>query len=389
VLIYLNKSIYGLVQAARQWWKKFVELLTGLGFKVSLIDPCLLYKKSEAGMVYLCLYVDDVLLIGDTKAIEEAVNGIKNKYPIKIIGKMYEYVGCTIIPDGDKLQLIQPDLIKKLKVVFGPDSDKLMVYTTPGAPGENIIRPTEDEERVTDEQQTYFRKGVGMLLYLVKHSRPDISNAVRELAKVMDGAAPRHMKSLLRTIKYVIDTKDKSLVLKPTVGLHNNTWIMTGRSDSDYAGDKDTRTSVSGYVVYLNGALISWKSRGQKSVTLSSTEAEYIALAELCTEVIFIKMVIESIGMTVQTPIVLHADNIGAIFLAGNSSTGKRTKHIDVRYHFIRELINKGDIVVKFIKTTENDADVYTKNTSYELFNKHTGIYMQDIEYDVTAQQGG
>jgi Reverse transcriptase (RNA-dependent DNA polymerase) len=387
--LYLNKSIYGLVQAARQWWKKFVELLTALGFKVSNIDPCLLYKESKSGMVYLCLYVDDVLLIGDTEAINEAVNGIKKTYSIKEIGKMYEYVGCTIIPDDDKIQLIQPDLIQKLKKIFGPGSEKSMVYSTPAAPGEIIIRPVEGDELVTSEEQTYFRKGVGMLLYLVKHSRPDISNAVRELAKVMDGASPRHMKNLHRTVKYVLDTKDKSLVLKPTNMLNNKEWILTGRSDSDYAGDKQTRTSVSGYVIYLNGALISWKSRGQKSVTLSSTEAEYIALAELCTEIIFIKMVIESIGMTVKTPVTLHADNIGAIFLAGNSNTGKRTKHIDVRYHFIRGLINKQDVEVKFVKTTENDADIYTKNTSGELFKKHTAGYMQDIDYDVTAQQGG
>jgi hypothetical protein len=188
---------------------------------------------------------------------------------------------------------------------------------------------------------------------------------------VMDGATSSHLKAMYRTIKYVIDTKSMCLALMPN-RTDTKEWVLYGMSDSDYAGDKDTRISVSGYVVYANGALITWKSRGQKSVTLSSTEAEYVALAELVTEVQFVKMIIESMGMAVRIPIKLRADNIGAIFLAKNTTTGQRTKHIDVRYHFIRELVEDGTIEIEFVKTLDNEADIYTKNTSGELFQKHT-----------------
>ncbi len=215
-----------------------------------------------------------------------------------------------------------------------------------------------------------------MLLYLTKHSRPEISNAVRELAKVMDGANHAHMKMLERAIKYVISTKNKCLVLKPT---NEKIWIITGKCDSDYAGDKDQRLSISGFVVYANNTLISWKSKSQRNTTLSSTEAEYVALSEICKEIYFIKMLIESMGQTVQLPIKVFIDNVGAMFLANNSTTGQRTKHIDVRYHYSRELILSGIIILEFVHTLENESDIYTKNVGNELFLKHIKGYVEDL----------
>jgi hypothetical protein len=144
-------------------------------------------------------------------------------------------------------------------------------------------------------------------------------------AKSMDGATAAHLKGLFRTIKYILDTRKKCLVFKPKI--HDTTeWTVSGKSDSDYAGDKDTRFSVSGCVIYANGALIAWKSCGQKRDALSSTEAEYVPVTELCTEILFVIMVIESLGMKVKTPIQLQMDNVGAIFLAHNTTTGQRTK---------------------------------------------------------------
>jgi hypothetical protein len=374
----LNRSLYGLVQAARQWWKRIVEVLTmQLGFILSPVDPCLLYKKDENGTVYLCLYVDDVLCIGNSKAIDEAIKLIKTKYTIKEIGELHEYVGCTVYNKAEGIKIVQPDIIKKLEENFKDHIYKMATYKTPAGPGEIVIRPKDGDVLIGDDKQKLFRSGVGSLLYLMKHSRPDISNAIRELSKVMDGATKAHLKSLLRLVKFICDTKHRGLIMKST---NCDTWVITGKSDSDYAGDKDTRTSVSGYVVYLNAALIAWKSKSQKVVTLSSTEAEYMALSDLCTEVLFIKQLLESMGMGIQLPIKLEVDNTGALFLAENSTTSQRTKHIDVRHHFICNLMDDKIIEVKFVKTTENDADVYTKNVSGDLFMKHTTPYMDNTE---------
>jgi hypothetical protein len=133
--------------------------------------------------------------------------------------------------------------------------------------------------------------GVGMLLYLVKHLRPDISNSVRELLKLADGRTEAHFKALLRTVKYVIVTEELGLLIQPK--FNNNVFYLEGISDREYAGDPDTRVSVYGNVLFFCGAPIAWKSKAGKSVTLSSTEAEYYATSEIAKEVIFAKILLE------------------------------------------------------------------------------------------------
>jgi hypothetical protein len=372
----LGKSLYGLVQAARQWWKDInTFLVEELNFTCSPVDPCLLYRTTDSGTVFLCLYVDDFLLVGDNDAIVEAIQEIKAAYTVKELGPVEEYVGCNIKFMGDKILITQPDLIQKLKKNFERILDGLTSYKTPGPPGEGVVRPCGTDELISEDDQRVFRSGVGSLLYLMKHSRPDISNAIRELSKVMDGAAPEHLKNMYRAIKFVCDTEHRGLSLHPK---KENEWRLLGRSDSDYAGDKNTRQSVSGYVLYLNGALIAWRSKAQKTVTLSSTEAEYMALGDLCIEVLFVKMLMETMGFKIVLPIEIEIDNTGAMFLAENSTTSQRTKHIDVRHHFVRNLIRDGIIKVGFVPTLENDADLYTKNLSGDLFDKHSQFYMKN-----------
>ena len=132
-----------------------------------------------------------------------------------------------------------------------------------------------------------YRSGVGMLLYLVKHSRPDIANCVRELSKVLHGSTEASYKEMLRVIKYVLDIKAMGLKIWPTL-IKNEPWKISVFTDSDYAGDPVTRRSVSGYVIYVHNVPICWRSKAQRSVTLSSTEAEWVALSEAVKEVIFL-----------------------------------------------------------------------------------------------------
>ena len=121
----------------------------------------------------------------------------------------------------------------------------------------------------------------------------------------------------------------------------------------------------------MNDCAVSWRSRGQKGVTLSSTEAEYVAVSEVATEILYIAKMLEFLDTDVQYPIIVNVDNIGAIYLATTAKTGSRTKHVDVRYHFVREYIEKGILKVVFVRSAENVADVMTKNLGRELFEKH------------------
>ncbi len=189
--------------------------------------------------------------------------------------------------------------------------------------------------KISKEDQKLYRSAVGTLLYLVKYSRPCLANPLRELSKALDGANQVTFKELKRVIKFVLDTADYGLKIKPFEQPMGEAWTMMVFSDSDYAGDTETRVSVTGFCVFLMGVPISWNSRAQRSVTLSSSEAKFVALSEAAKEIKFIVQVLLSIGIEVQLPVIVCMDNVGAIFMAENVSTSPKTKHVDVRYHFV------------------------------------------------------
>jgi hypothetical protein len=191
--------------------------------------------------------------------------------------------------------------------------------------GDHVLSP---------KYQTKYRSGVGMLLYLVKHSRLDISNAVRELTKVLDGAANAHWKSLIHTVKFVLDTKLYALRFSPFT-TKDGSLFLHGYSDSEFAGYRDK--SSFGFNKYLCGAPISWKSKAYHSAILLSTEAEYYAGSEAAKEMIFIKSILDTLGEEekLHLHMSLHMDNTGAIYLSNNQVVGSRTKHIDICTHYV------------------------------------------------------
>ena len=170
----------------------------------------------------------------------------------------------------------------------------------------------------------------------------------------MDHATTAHWKMLLRVIKYVELTANHKLLLSPQI---EEKWNLKGYCDSDFAGDADNRKSISGFIIYFCGVPISWRSRGQKSVTLSSTEAEYVAISEIATEILYIAGILKFLEVEIEHPIVIHVDNIGAIYLAERATSSTRTKHIDTRYHFVRNYIEDGILKIKFVRSNDNTAD--------------------------------
>ena len=207
-----------------------------------------------------------------------------------------------------------------------------------------------------------------MLLYLVKHSRPDIANATRELSKCMDRATPAAFKEMLRVIKFVPDTKDYGLKIRPLqLDLSNPKWNLVVYSDSDWAGDKEKRTSVTGFIIFFMDVPIIWKSKAQASVALSSTKAEYYAISEAAKEAKFVYQLLKGLGIEIELPIIMRVDNVGAIFMSENPGGSSRTRHIDTRYHFVKEFIEDGFIKIIFVKSAENKSDGFTKNTSSDV----------------------
>ena len=371
----LLTTIYGLVQAARQYYKKARGILRKIGFTGGDVDPCLFVKQSSLGIVFIALYVDDNLLVGHPKAIEDAIQQMKKHGLIlKIEDDLKDYLSCEIqfSKDRTKAWLGQPHLISNLESKFGNDVKKLREYKTPGTPNLNMVRNTDDKLALPKEKQSLYRSGVGMLLYLVKYSRPDIANAVRELSKVLDGSTEASFKEMLRVIKYVLDTKEMGLRIEPKLlRSADEPWDLVCYSDSDYAGDPDTRRSVSGYILYVCGVPICWRSKAQRSVTLSSSEAEWIALSEATKEVMFVLQLLESMHIRVQLPITVRVDNIGAIWMSQNVNTSSRTKHVDIRTKYVNEYCEDGVLKIIFVKSVDNDSDIMTKNLGADFHSKH------------------
>ena len=371
-VLLLRHSIYGLVQAARQYYKKFICALRELGFKGGYPDPCLMTRHSDDGIVFIAIWVDDSLLVGDKVAIDKTIEDLRGKgFTLKVEGSLKDYLSCEITLDKGKGVgwIHQPHLVDKLENKFGEMVKSMQDYRTPGTPGQHILRNME--AKVDADKHALYRSGVGMLLYLVKHSRPDIANAVRELTKALDGPSMAAYKEFLRVVKHTIDTKQLALKIKPIKPKDDGSWTIVVYCDSDYAGDRETRVSIAGFIIYLLGVPISWKSKGMKSVTLSSSEAEFVALSEAAKEIKFVYQVLLSMGVRVETPIVVRVDNIGAIFMAENVAVSQRTKHIDVRYRFVQEFVMDGFLKIIFVRTAENDADIFTKNLSGDLHEKH------------------
>jgi Reverse transcriptase (RNA-dependent DNA polymerase) len=330
----LKKAINGLVQAARQWWKKFKEVLLKMGNKPSLADPCLFYRD-KPNRSFIIIYVDDGGIFSDDQTIQEVLKELSKYIKVKYLGMLENFIGCKLIEnkERDTISIHQPKLFKHLEQTFGKMIENVRKYKTPAAPKSTILRPQPGDTLISPEQQKLYRSGIGMLLYLVKHSRQDISNATSELSKIGDGATLANWNQLLRAIKYTISTKNKALKMKPI--LNDNLFYIEGISDSSFGEDRDTKNSVYGYVVYFCGAPVATKSKLGRSVTLSSTEAEYFAVSKVAKEVLFIKQLMDTIGISIQLPITVKVDNIGAMFLGNNSSVGQRTKHIDIRNPFV------------------------------------------------------
>ena len=292
---------------------------------------------------------------------------------------MDKYVGFQIKGINDDCMIMhQTDLLKKIERIFSKDIKKLSSREMPFGTHQRIVRPKEEDKLISKEMQTKCRSGIGMLLYLVKYSRPDLSNAFHELSKVNDGATEEHVKHLLRVIKFAIDTKTKVLIYK-IERRNTQKWELRAYSDSDWAGDADDRRSVTGFCILLNGCLISWKSRGQKTVTLSLSEAEYVAVADICTEILFIKTILDFLQLPVHLPITVMCDNVGAIFIAHNSKNSGRTKNINIKYHFIREYIIDGIVQVQFVRSKDNLADPFTKNVSRDTYVKNAYTYLGEM----------
>ena len=317
------------------------------------------------------MYVDDMLIIGKREQIQEFATKRQKEFSVKIQHNLADYLGCEFHMNKVKTRgwLGQPSIIKSLEQKFGERAMKERLSLAPGTPRFTARRLENPEDKVSPKEHETYRSGVGTLLYLTKHSRPDICNSVRELSKTMDARAPVCLKEMYKLIRFVLSIKDYGLKFELMKDIKK--WALKALSDSDFASDKETRISIFGFIIYFCGIPIAWRSKGMKSVVLSTTEAEYMALSEVVKELKFIVQLLQTMNVEVEFPITVHVDNVGAIWLSKNRTTSDRTKHIDIRTSFVKEYQEDGKIIIKFVKSEDNEADIFTKNTTNAIFQNH------------------
>ncbi|KAG8479822.1 hypothetical protein CXB51_029312 [Gossypium anomalum] len=366
----LNKSLYGLKQSPREWYKRFDSFMRRQKYTRSKYDNCVyLQKLHDRSFIYLLLYVDDMLIaLKSQKEIDKLKALLNEEFEMKDLGEAKKILGMEISRDRQrgKLCLNQKQYLKKVLQCFGVNENTKHVST----PLASHLKLNAQLSPKTEGEREYMAKvpyanAVGSLMYAIACTRPDTSQAVGVVSRYMHDPGKGHWQAVKWILRYLRKTEDAGLVFEQDEALGQ---FVVGYVDSDFAGDLDKRRSTTGYLFTLAKAPVSWKSTLQSTVAISTTEAEYMAVTKAVKDAIWLNGLLEDLGV-VQSHISLYCDSQSAIHLAKNQVYHSRTKHIDVRYHFVREVFEKGKILLQKIPTADNPADMMTKVVTTIKFN--------------------
>ena len=354
----LKKSLYGLKQSPRQWYKKFDSFMLSQKYVRSEYDHCVYFKQLNNGIfIILVLYVDDMLLA--SKSIEE-INRLKAQmartFDMKDLGAARQILGMEIFRDrsNGKLWLSQQKYIEKILLRFGMNNVKpVSVPLASHFKLSSSLCPNTDEEKDYMSRIPYANV-VGCLMYAMVCTRPDISHAVGVVSRYMANPGKEHWSAVKWVLRYLRGTSSYC------ISYNKSSEYVCGYVDSDFAGDLDKRRSTSGYVFTLAGGAISWMSKLQNIVALSTTEAEYIAASHACKEAVWLKGLLGEFGR-LQDNIRLLCDSQSAMHLAKNPAYHSKSKHIPIKYHFVRQVITERGVSLEKVHTKENCADMFTK----------------------------
>src|SRR6187455_454199 len=354
----LSKALYGLKEAPRAWYECLRDFLITNGFKVGKVDPTL-FTKTIAKYLFVCqIYVDDIIFWSTNKSTCEEFSRIMiQKFEMSMMGELKYFLGFQVKQLKDGTFISQTKYTQDLLKRFGM-KDAKPIKTPMGTNGHLDL----DTGGKSVDQKVY-RSMIGSLLYLCA-SRPDIMLSVCMCARFQSDPKESHLTAVKRILRYLAYT--------PKFGLwypRGSTFDWIGYSDADWAGCKINRKSTSGTCQFLGRSLVSWASKKQNSVALSTAEAEYIAAGHCCAQLLWMRQTLRDYGYKL-TKVPLLCDNESAIKMADNPVEHSRTKHTAIRYHFLRDHQQKGDIEIAYINTKEQLADIFTKPLDQQTFNK-------------------
>ncbi|GJU67257.1 ribonuclease H-like domain-containing protein [Tanacetum coccineum] len=366
----LKKSLYGLKQAPRQWNAKLTQTLIEHGFIQSKSDYSLFTKSESGKFMVLLVYVDDIIITGNNvDEIEKFKKYLNSKFMIKDLGKLKYFLGIEVIDTDRGLCLSQRKYCLDLLSDFG-----LLACKPSATPLEQNLTIT-NEPSSTDpvlDNVTEYQKLIGKLIYLT-HTRPDISYSVHCLSQFMHKPLKSHLKIALKVLRYLKNN--------PGIGVHivkQPKVSLEAFVDADWAKCVVTRKSVTGFCIKLNGSLVSWKSKKQNTLSKSSAEAEYRAMASVTSEIVWILKILKDLNWEHFMPVNMFCDSQAAIKIAANPVFHERTKHLEIDLHFVREKILSGVLKTQKISSADQIADIFTEGLDklqHDKLVKQMGLF--------------
>lgn len=356
----LKKALYGLKQAPRAWYSRIESYFIKEGFNKCPYEHTLFIKTAEGGKILIvCLYVDDLIYTGnDATMFEQFKKSMMVEFDMTDLGKMRYFLGIEVIQGSDGIFISQRKYAQEVLERFNMAQCNSVL--NPVVPG---FKLTKDEGGV-EVDSTVYKQMVGSLMYLTS-TRPDLMFIVSLISRYMERPTEAHLLAAKRAFRYVKGTIDLGIFYKK-----GGKDELIGYTDSDYAGDQDDRKSTSGYVFKLSSGAVSWSSKKQPVVTLSTTEAEFIAAASSACQVVWLRRILKSLNQEQYSPTLVYCDNVSTIKLSRNPVMHGRSKHIDIRFHFLRDLVKSEVLELVQCSTQEQIADVLTKPLKVDTFLK-------------------
>lgn len=356
----LKKALYGLKQAPRAWNSRINHYFQENGFQRSPNEPSLYIKRDGQNFIIVCIYVDDLIYMGtNLKLIADFKSSMMTEFEMTDLGMMKYFLGIQVKQQKGEIFISQEKYLVDLLQKFHMQNSKPIA--TPLAVNEKL--KMEDGAKKVDDAM--FRSLVGSLLYLT-HTRPDIMQSVNMVSRFSSSPSTLHFAATKRILRYLNGTRKLGIKY-----MKESKRSLIGFSDSDWGGSTDDRKSTSAYIFCIGSNVIAWNSKKQQTVALSSAEAEYSAATEAACEAVWLRRILEDLGQKQDGPTVIYCDNMSAIAMSKNPVFHARSKHIELRVHFIRDLVQKGEIQMEFLSTHEQPADMLTKAITAEKFEKH------------------
>jgi hypothetical protein len=374
MVLRLNRAVYGTKQGGQVWYEDVCATLTELGYKRIEADHAVFIRRIGDVLSIIALYVDDFNLVGPPGSpdIQKDKEVLKRKYQMTDLGEVSWILGIHVTRNMEEgwISLSQEKYLEEVLERF--DMANLRPISTPSLANHHLVRLPSPEV-----DAKHFQSALGALMYLMLGTRPDIAYTVAALGRHAANPGVEHQHALERLFRYLRGTSGYKLVYQRGA----NGDDLVGYVDADWGSDVNDRKSTSGYVFKLAGGAISWSSKKQGCVALSSTEAEYVAGAHAAKEAIWLGRLFAGLQQPSTFPIPLLIDNQSAIAIAKNPEFHDRTKHIDIRYHFLRHKVESGELTLDYLSTNDQPADVLTKGLSrekHERFVKDMGLRCED-----------